>query len=416
MEIPLQETSSSNVMPIVVMKPTSMETDHAVSQQESQPINASQETTTISDTNNSSSAIVSKPIIYLHVGPLKTASTTIQWIAQQQSVRAAAFEKDNLILLADEKRFPQKLNRCIRNYKRASELCDKDLKDVFKKYEGENKTLFLSHERISAFINDAQTWKYWQEALTEWDVHVIVVYRRTYEWELSWFNQIYKLYNLSPGIGYRQRSAKVEGNLRLYFENFDSSSNMRPSNIYKAFLRSGHQVQVVNMHAQGDVVEGIFCENIKTANTTCAAVMDLNKRSKISKKNMSTFQGYDRIAVAAYRMGLVTNSDDESCQRGYVRKHIQKRHEHELGLKSSNFPVECVSREILDRLLNLTIQEEKIIFPIFSKSVLGEETLRQNFDTATGKGSFCNVDTVKILANQSWVDFFTNVTEECPTD
>jgi len=399
-------SSNSIMKPIMSMESTHIESEPKVAQHESQPINTSQETAIISDTSTSTSTINAKPIIYLHVGPLKTASTTIQWVAKQQCVRTAALEKDNMILLTSDD-LPDELNKCINNKFRASEYCSQYLNDIFQKFRGENKTLFLSHERISSF-NEIESWKFWREALINWDVHIIVVYRRTYEWELSLFNQRYKLDHMTFD---KWKSTKLEiQNLRQVFDSTISKKNIRlrrPSNIYNFFLKSGHRVEVMNMHAEGDVVKDLFCKHIKRANATCAAVIDLNKNIRLPRKNQSVYQGYDRIAIAAYRMGLV----NKSIRRSFVRSRIQMRHEVELGLESSSFPVDCVSSKDLDKVLYLTIQEEKMIFPVFSESILGEERLRHNFQTAINKGKFCNVDGEKVLADQGWIDFFTNLTE-----
>jgi hypothetical protein len=224
-----------------------------------------------------------KRTLYLHIGPLKTGTTTIQAIMRENKIKNAA--KLDGIALRPAETFERKIDSCFTKTKTEYKNCKTILQAYFDSQDAD--TVFLSHELLG---NTAMTGNYWSMLMSvledNWHIRIVLGYRRYYAWKTSMANQIFKLYwNVPPD----KESDFVEDALSV--QKLFSSKKFeweRPFTKFQFYKNQGPGVfGVINLHdpshMQNHLAERVFCEIVETAPNLCKAV-----RSYVaSKKNKS---------------------------------------------------------------------------------------------------------------------------------
>lgn len=114
----------------------------------------------------------------------------------------------------------------------------------------------------------------------------------------------------------------------------------------------------------------------------------------------------DRIARAAWEGGMFANASAVSNRRRQTREIIVDRVRNGLNLTFAELPLECLPDDVLSRSLDLSIR--------IGKTMLGEdgldvEALESKFLRSKSGRKFCSVKVTALLTDPAWQDFFKNM-------
>ena len=355
-----------------------------------------------------------KPRLFLHVGPQKTGSSSIQSMLDKLSQLTGTLKGDNLNykhITPEEGDFDCELDQyggwhnCV-----ASE----QLKNLIDTSRAEGRSLLLTDENLDA--NFAQGLR---DAISDddWDVTVIVMYRRIHEWLVSWYNQIQKTTNVDSngnvlfdenGIPYRTEHTQWPdaGGVHIptfaswyqdytrYWETSQLPDKHRSIEYYNLYRELFDYVIFYNMHQEGSVAEDFLC-NILEADVNCERLR--NKEITLRTVNGSVNLDLDILAVHAYEKGLI----HKSATRQQVVEAIANR----IQETGANLPRVCdsqMNKEILDWL----IETEKIMVGPTDWCDTDAVDLMQLYNSFLATGKLCSVDADAVLADEEWSRFF----------
>jgi hypothetical protein len=245
-----------------------------------------------------------------------------------------------------------------------------------------------------------------RDLLSGWEVHIVVTYRRFYEWSVSKFGQEYR-----DGRGdweiWRPPDKERIKNIKDYLTRDRLNqfhSRFISTQAYQMYKEAGFNTQIVNYHASDDIVETMFCLEELNATHACKAVQE-RKMEALIKSNIGESTAFDEIAVAAHEAGLI---DGSVVTRPFARKAIQEYHEQVQGLTIDDLPKDCVSGDELRLMETISLADELLLFPSFFNSSEGESALRSKFEEyKTTK--LCAVDTEAVLRVPSWRAFLSGL-------
>ena len=329
-----------------------------------------------------------KPIVILHVGCHKTSSTTTQKFL---------FEHTET-LLRDNFRFPTNLPGRSHKHKNVANLarcvgetvnnCNRTMR-VFDEFVTECKdqgyNIVLSSE---AFTRQPDTRRI-GHLLDGFEVHVVIFYRRLYEYLPSVFNQVNKHVSVTGQESVRDffRLDRLPQNMILYTHN-----------VYRIY-RDSHlgTPSIVNMHdGSQNPLEDFVCNHMDDrAGNTCAV---LRSDSKIATTVLNPRRSLQEGVVvrAAVAAGHLKNWDTLSKKQ---QSQVLRRVGRYLNARQNDVPMACVDDAVAQKILDLSIQYERELVPLWHD----ENALRRDFETKK-KSSFCEPDGEQILKQLSEKD------------
>lgn len=250
-------------------------------------------------------------------------------------------------------------------------------------------------------------------------MEIVVAYRRLYEWLPSKYNQMMRPSKTKriaaawPGQSVN-RYAVGQDVLPFDLENRGDFTDLvhdiettgrHPTDTvlkkYQPFFETIHVVDLHNLeyvveadHGGGDAyLQHLFCSVLKTPHTCGAAVAGEIGKNK-TNSNVSPSLDYEMLAVHAYQQGLLAVS------RQLVVSAIQRRQEQLLSLTASSFPQQCLSSQILDRLIDLSVRVDA---NLFGSSVEREAQQRRGFvKLVNARDKYCHMDVAKVLPDKGW--------------
>ena len=384
--------------------------------------------------NNDHNNKNTKPQLYLHMGPHKTGSTTIQKFVDANS--KTSFRDDGYLQrtvgsVGGTNDGPDKawirIVSCLKENR--SKNCpnnpvdwDRKLNIIFDR-SSENMNIFLSNEELAHV--DIETNTYWHKLITflqqQYHIHIILIYRRYHDWILSYYNQHYKYYGpfgwrmnvfvsdggiaiqSFPSYWNQTLQGSIDGDRFNTINQWDYTTNLPQHDclvVKRKLQKQGLHVIVVNLHS-GSLLPDLFCDTIPNMSNTCdASKKAINFRSNTGVEYFDA----DMIAVAAHEAGLIPkynihNNNNKTIARrsaikklsGYIRKRMKKRHGHNYTL-----PLVCLTKEQQDLLYTISYHAERELMPSLLPS------FNESFDKAIQENKFCNVDTTQVLQDPIW--------------
>jgi hypothetical protein len=358
-----------------------------------------------------------KPHLFLHVGPQKTASSTLQSTLDKLSSLTHELKDDNFYYMhiaPEAGDFDCETDHWggFHNCKASDKL-----KSLIRKTRDEGKNLLLTDENL-----DENFVKGLRDAIDDddWNVTVIVMYRRIHEWLLSWYNQINKTTNIDSkgdvlfndeGVPYRTEHKHWPDHGGIRVPNFstwykeytrywkptelvDMHRSIKFYNLYNESFKN--DVRLYNMHNEGDLVTDFIC-NIIGATNACKKYQNNLEVYEIKENNSSIDLDHDIVAVHAYEQGHIDKTLTRTGVSEAVTTYIKE--------SGKIIPRKCES-EVTDQIRNWLVDSEKVMSGDQNWSKIKEDELLQVYESYTTKGKLCDVDKDAILLDQDWLHFF----------
>jgi len=304
----------------------------------------------------------------IHVGPHKMASTSIQ----------IGIKNDRLQLIKDNYQVPSLLDMpgkltghkvmanlaiCLQN----TQPCDKNfwlsVNTFFKVAPEFGFNILLSSEE---FDNPKVNLKKFKSLLQPWKhVRIVVVYRRFYEWLISLYFEIHRNSVNYPSVV----EWLTEKNIMLYKNIMYTETVV---NRYRAFF---DDVVILNMHESRNLLARFHCDYLPNAPNVCR---NARRRNQEQRANTSKDLDYKRLIQAT----ISTNSFESNIVAIQAVKNFTT---------SGQVKRTCVSSEIAEKMLNMSLEFEERLVPYFFKSERGQDKLRSNFARSL-KYSLCSID------------------------
>jgi hypothetical protein len=382
-----------------------------------------------------------KPILYIHPGPPKTATTTIQTLLQEHSHK---LREDNIFYIGKilgQKRpsyrcdFPLPSSCIAFGQHQKDNIRDANCVDILKEeldgYYRAGADVVYSEEILGAQFamqahngavgsKMATTARRYKNALAtfmneivrsnDWDVRIWIGYRPYFDYRRSLYNQQHKLRgasNLSllnwPG----QKRGKHIPLLRDYLANKDDSKDPTPGDLMDRFQGYADTMQVFDIaprvHNGTDLTVHLFCNLLEGATSACAAQTRAvaSRGGEGIRSNTAVELDHDRIATAAAELGLL---EIEKHRREAVSENVRK-HMDLQGTKLSDLPQLCPSEDLLAKLYERSLQEEMKLFPDRNPDWMVPGVFNETVATK----QLCSVDTEKLLQDPEWQSFFRSL-------
>lgn len=386
-----------------------------------------------------------KPFFVMHIGPLKTGTTTLQCSLQSLSRN---LEMDGIVIAETESCRPDIDTTTFKNYtwtkggeatydnvvlgkafapnclgqwddESASGMPDCWMNSYVKfarEHALQNHSVVLSNEILSQTMSQFPR-TFVDDLVDSLDAHfqivIVVTYRPWFEWVASLQDQMTK------NILVRQRDWPENGGRRMEslhkFIERQLRQRKRPSltkqqqqkcpfvdEIIPIFQNhSSVKLKIVDIHEEGDFVTNFVCKTLSgRATTTC----DILKSTRIGDKNKAENKlWYDMLAVEAYEKGLVSGS------RLRVYNKIRKFQETTLEKSSTDFDKTCPPSGFLKRIERESIRITKKIWPDPSLDWKLEREHRAAFARAVEAEKFCTINATAVLEDPQWLDFFKSL-------
>eukprot|EP00535_Pseudo-nitzschia_heimii_P007036 CAMPEP_0197190542 /NCGR_PEP_ID=MMETSP1423-20130617/21839_1 /TAXON_ID=476441 /ORGANISM="Pseudo-nitzschia heimii, Strain UNC1101" /LENGTH=844 /DNA_ID=CAMNT_0042642941 /DNA_START=241 /DNA_END=2778 /DNA_ORIENTATION=+ len=379
-----------------------------------------QVTTTAEDPNVEDQSVSPKPRLFLHVGPQKTGSSTLQSMLDKLSGLTGKLDGDHLRyrhVMPEAGDFDCVLDDwggwhdC-----RASDF----LRSLIRTAKEEGANLLLTDENLDAnFVSGLR------KAIddSEWDVTVIVVYRRIHEWLVSWYNQIQKTTNVdasgavlfdAAGIPYRTEHTLWPDKGGIHIPGFgswydDHTRNWDPSELagwhrsieyFRVYQESFDKVLLYNLHGDGSMPLDFFCDIFGAAHA-CQRIK--SNTIPIEDINGSVHLDHDILAVYAYEQGLVPRTLSRQEVVSAITAYVQAA--------DVSIPRRC-DPEREAQIWSWLVATERIAIEQDSSKFWSnamERALRESYESFVATGKLCDVDTSAIIHDEGWIYFFRSL-------
>ena len=117
------------------------------------------------------------------------------------------------------------------------------------------------------------------------------------------------------------------------------------------------------MHNGKDNNEELYCEVMPNADRTCEALRTAEFDS--TDTNVHKVLIYEDLAYNAFKQGLIDIENNQQLEA--VSGAVQEYQEVTLGLTKYDFPLICLSPEVKDWLLDVSLTIEETLLPEFLK-------------------------------------------------
>ena len=380
--------------------------------------------------------------LVMYVGPIKTASTTLQFIMKEHNRTLQEDDGFNVQgrLSPGEIRLPMLASmrdKHCRNKTETARLNNTNLPQCWETISNEldvsSKSILIVEENLCDLRFDLPS--FIDAVFPKYSVELVLGYRRLHQWLGSAKNEYEKKYGGYPppnsiatvaeypyfvdrdrhpsNVGFFETFANatirrhyVRGEGRTDFT--CNTQNKKPCSLkyidsiieaYQPLLDAGARLRFVNIHdKERGAPEQFYCD-VLNATATCAAIMAKNGTKS---SNPSKSLDYDRIAVEAFDRGLFKPIENIREYRTKIGGRLWRYHAEKLNYKP--LPLECESDSVLEALLQESIRLERELVP----HLFNETDLRLDFEMTKSKGKFCSVNATAVLEDPEWRKVFAD--------
>ncbi len=344
-----------------------------------------------------------KKICVMHVGPHKTASTSLQEVIFNGNTFKDALKEDNY-------RVPvfnaHKLPKPTKNHAA--------LAHCFLQVEDEKNSFCPSTARIEimshfqSFMNAAKSegtnilftseafdfpsfniTAFTSYLMPEFKIHVVVYYRRFYDWLYSTYNQQMKR-RANKGKDFpmyhewlQRKSAKVESKYtKGVYDRFEKVPGV-------------FNVSVVNLHqssVKSNPLETFFCDHVDQANHACNTAKSFETSKQNPSKDLDWLRLRSKISL-----------------HHTIKLEPQDKRWKEIKKKFVGAPRLCLSDDLKKWLLKSSLEYETAVTPEWwHNSKEGLEDLKRDFEEKINS-KHCAVDVPGLLTSTEWQRFLTEL-------
>lgn len=382
-----------------------------------------------------------KPKLVLHVGPLKTGSTSVQLNVIRSKRFQPLLHSDNYqeIVGFEYDKFDQLMKKCLL---KGSDKCDyqpfRDMENLYKdayynamtraKDATDKRPLYTLHtdEDFSILPRDEFTLGLLQNLFQQWDVHVMIFYRPLLDWLPSMYSQYRKYFVARP----RDRDTPfaqtylIERDAQMsfpqYFEDSLSKGSMRDSlatyeyydllrerlglSHSSSFNETANRIQVARMYAPEGIEKEFTC-NLPAAKRSCQQLVELLKQGykfPVRNKSAALPLNLDLLIVEAWYLNVV------SIKRHDAAVLLEKRMA-EVNMAMKELPQSCLSQERMDWVWKRHLEAHRK----FVGENIDESSMRQEFESK--KHEFCSVNATAAFELDSFRLLFDACAFQSPT-
>lgn len=374
-----------------------------------------------------------KPKLFMHIGPKKTGTTSIQiGILGNKEFRQRLGSDNYQVFSSIGYDIRKQLGSCLLLDPPDYDDCYEKLSVPFEKVYNEtvqtrggsssnNKAAIRtihSLESWSAVLKSESAFIFLKKLFDKWDVHFVIFYRPFFDWLPSLYAQYRKPFMYMPKKarapfinGYKNVVSKPEQKLfPEYLAEWRNTSGFSKNRdiltlyvMYKEFLvYSGYQYPDSNIHTmQLSSPHGIkheFLCKLLHANASCN-YSKLQTKNRKENSSAGLPLNLDLIIVEAWKKNLI------SIPRHDAVKVFEERMI-ELNITMTDFPHVCISEEAKEWVWNRTVVSERMFGTVNSS---GELDIRRRFDRlSSSKGKLCSVNAKAALDVLESHGFFDN--------
>jgi hypothetical protein len=388
----------------------------------------------------------SKPYFVLHVGPPKTATTTLQ--TELTHYQRALAEDDygylgqrmvnpdnmwdhehgELLLMLQDRDCQKHVHEARINGHRPWPRCWRRFLQVLKLRRHEGRSVILSEENLAIKYTDfgdgigrtSIDWPALNMALKYqgWEPLVIVGYRRLYDIMPSAKQQWDRWTKVNPGL---REWPPVGRHLQPLFPNVLEDPRLYDGYVAKYIPRtiqwsytdhlvkmiSPHiPVRLLNMHDPSSIRTTFLCQVLPHAPGACRqSRIDDEQADGELHRNSEESLFYDAITTAAADRGWF-NTD--LLRRRVVGLAVRDYYEQERHEDPKNLPLICPNTTELEILLDRSLIKEEQILTAAVAETMREEHI-QGFWKSVDKHKFCWIDIDKTLEDPHWEQFFREI-------
>lgn len=380
---------------------------------------------------NKSTGLRERPHLVIHVGPPKTATTTLQTalthlqnrLSDDNYVYAGRYynpfvnssgtliynRTDSDLVKMMKTMFSKKT--CERAVRRNASLttCTVEFLQELDRYKGGQNLLISDEALASRSFEEPRAFAALREAVqTGRDPLIIIGYRRFFQWMRSDIHQQFrfdrKIRKVDEWPGPKTAGRKVPDIFPILYRNYPNTIKYTTSDRNR--IEPYIPVQIFNMHGNyGSIISQFACNMLPDAPQTCQASKGLEQsgvKTQMNVANSSYHWNYDKLTVGAAELGLI---DTERFSRRTVREDLMNFTRNHLKLSAFDFELDCPSQEQLQSFLTLSLDYEKNALGSEEATRMEAET-RAAFSEDSENYLFCAVAVNETVSKEPWKSFF----------
>lgn len=279
------------------------------------------------------------------------------------------------------------------------------LKDRLQWHSKRNQSVILSSENFNVGISNKKGWDLLKNITQDFHVRIVVSYRRYFDWLPSFYFQ-------------HNHKAKKKMSLLTFIQNHLSKTTIHPTmEARNKYLPHFHDVQIFNMHQEGDLVTNFVCQTLPVATNVCndrrkkqqtttsSAVMSRQEQHKEVVVRPSSSFDFPRLIAGAKKLGYQETNKTKTRFDLFQTQHFSTYQQ----LSS------CLSTELKQILLNrsMVFEENMVSSSCAANSNHHLQTLlvehqkdhRDAFQKFLDKRKHCEINVTQALLNSSFLRF-----------
>ena len=353
-----------------------------------------------------------RPKLYLHIGIPKTGSTTIQHHLKQdehsgilQKYNMTYYECPNISKIYDPI-----AGKDVRNWSRFAACL------VNARVTGNGKDAIYSQEvfghLLGSIKDNSRHLDHLKEVTADWNVTIVVSYRRFFEWLPSYYYQEQTTQSFESPVPfvdwYQRRLGPPDGKEQSNYKRRWGAhiGEMHPTRVLiRKFETHFDNIVIHNMHEEPKHLVNNFYEKILGLKEISQQRRKLPEDSLVSNNI-----GYLNEFLLAYA-GKKHNLYPDSVTRFKANRVAHSMLSSQNKTASNSLPMKCISSKHREQLLEASLRFEEDLFPEYFSSKNGKEDHVQKFAKAVERNKFCSLDVESAIKSKTALDFFSHLKE-----